>query len=148
MNCSDPRTCRCRNTCALTTHSQREREIAAFMDSQANASTHVCTRRVFCPHNPQYAFTKAARTLQRLLHSCLTRAVEVTMLNRPRQLPRCSRTAVSKAAQGMSMADCGKQMGGSPKVSQQHLARETSLLDSLVPSVPVSATIHRLLSSS
>ena len=34
-----------------------------------------------------------------------------------------------KAAQGMSMADCGKQMGGSPKASQQHLAKETSLLE-------------------
>ena len=54
------------------------------------------------------------------------------MLHRPRQLPRCSRTAVCldpKAAQGMSMADCGKQMGGSPKASQQHLAGETSLLE-------------------
>ena len=34
-----------------------------------------------------------------------------------------------KAAQGMSMADCGKQMGGSPEASQQHLSGETSLLE-------------------
>ena len=33
-----------------------------------------------------------------------------------------------KAAQGMLRADCGKQMGGSPKASQQHLVGETSLL--------------------
>ena len=54
------------------------------------------------------------------------------MLHRPQKLPRCSRIAVCtepKAAQGMSMADCGKQMGGSPKASQQHLAGETSLLE-------------------
>ena len=54
------------------------------------------------------------------------------MLDRPRQLPRCSCTAVCpnpKAAQGVSMADYGKQMGGRPKASQQHLAGETSLLE-------------------
>ena len=59
----------------------------AFTESSVRGFTSQClyTR---CTHT-----TCFARTLQRLSHSCVTRTVEVTMLDRPRQLPHCSHTA-------------------------------------------------------
>ena len=89
-----------------------------------------CTRRVLCPQN--LCIHQGSEDLaKKLLHNCF-RGLTRSRCSIALDSYRVELTAVCsdpKAAQGFSMADCGKQMGGSPKASQQHLAGETSLLE-------------------
>ena len=93
-------------------------------DNSGRRQTHGCKTK---------SALQVARNWQKcvILSQQFSRAAEVTMLNRPRQLPQCKSHNSLPRPQSCSRDVDGRLWGAGgwqPKSSQQHLAGETSLL--------------------